>query len=335
MKTKLLLIKPAICLAAICAVFGLTSCQKNGAKPVPVVTNKWIKLQEPKQGVNVLELINNTIYAGVGNNLYTSNNEGATWTSSEIGKAGLANITAIKVFKNIIYTGTSASGIFSSNDGGKTWANNNPLFSTRVTSFAELNNNLYAASSGDGVFFLNQAQNKWEPYNNDLPQAFTSYDVFKIVSTGNTLLAAAGVNSTFYHYDFTNNKWIESALPKTGSYLVDVIHDNGVILGIGTELKIIRSTNNGIDWTYDTKDLQETLPGAINNEKIYAGALKHFVLINTIAGGWVQQRDKTAEAGSSWANGQEFLSKIQLNGIIELGNKLFLATDSGLYVKKL
>lgn len=340
MTTKLFAKKLAVSLVTICALYELSSCHKKYDNPAPkptapIATDKWTKISSPNGAINVIELANNTIYAGIGNFLYISNDEGATWTLSEIGKPGLADVTAIKVFNNHIYAGTNASGIFSTADGGKTWANDGPFFSTGITSFAERNNNLYAASDGDGVFTLNLAQNKWEAFNNNLPQIITSYDVFKIVNTGNTLVAAAGVNSTFYHYDFTGNKWVESGLPKWGSYLVDVIYDNGTLLGIGTERKIIRSVNNGIDWTYDTKDLQETLPGALNNEKIYAGSLKHYVLINTIGGGWVQQRDKKAAAGSSWANGQELLSKIQLHGIVELDGKLFLATDSGLYVKRL
>jgi hypothetical protein len=340
MTTKLFLKKLAICLVTICALYGLSACHKKYDNPAPkptapIATDKWTKLNAPNKGINVLELVNNTIYAGIGNFLYISNDEGATWTSSEMGKPGLADVTAIKIFNNTIYAGTNASGVFSSNDGGRNWTSNGPLLNTGVTSFAERNDKLYVATDGDGVFALNQAQNKWDSFNNSLPRIITSYLVFKILNTGNTLVAAAGVNSTFYRYDFTNNKWIESALPKHGSYIGDMIYDNGAIIGIGTERKILRSLNNGIDWTYDTKDLQETLPGAINNEKIYAGSLKHYVLINTIGGGWVQQRDKTAAVGSSWANGQELLSKIQLHGIVELNSKLFLATDSGLYIKKL
>jgi len=340
MTTKLFLKKLAICLVTICAIYGLSSCHKKYDNPAPkptppVATAQWTRLSALNKGINVLELANNTIYAGVGNNLYISTDEGTTWTSSEIGKPGLADVTAIKVFNNTIYAGTNTSSVFSSNDNGKNWVNKGPLFNSGITSFAERNGNLYVATDGDGVYSLNPASGNWEPFNNNLPQIITSYDVFKIVNTNNTLVAAAGVNSTFYHYDFTNNQWVESGLPKWGSYLVDVIYDKGAIIGIGTERKIIRSENNGVDWTYDTKDLQENLPGAINNEKIYAGSLKYYVLINTIEGGWVQQRDKGAAVGSSWANGQEFLSKIHLAGMVELNNKLFLATDSGLYIKKL
>ena len=340
MTTKLFVKKLAICLVTICALYGLSSCHKKYDNPAPkptppVATGQWTKLSALNKGVNVLELVNNTIYAGIGNNLYISNDEGSTWTSSEIGKPGLADVTAIKVFNNTIYAGTNATGVFSSTDGGRNWTSNGPLLNTGVTSFAERNGKLFLGTDGDGVFALNQAANKWEAFNNNLPRIITSFLVFKILNTGNTLVAAAGVNSTFYHYDFDHSMWVESGLPKWGSYLVDVIYDNGAVIGIGTERKIIRSENNGIDWTYDTKDLQETLPGAINNEKIYAGSLKYYVLINTIQGGWVQQRDKTAAVGSSWANGQEFLSKIHLAGIVELNNKLFLASDSGLYIKKL
>ena len=167
MTTKLLLKKTALYLVIICALYSLSSCHKKydnptPKAPAPIATDKWTRVNAPDKGINVLELANNTLYAGIGNFLYISNDEGATWTSSEIGKPGLADVTAIKVFNNHIYAGTNASGIFSSADGGKTWANDGPFFSTGITSFAERNNNLYAASDGDGVFTLNQAQNKWD-----------------------------------------------------------------------------------------------------------------------------------------------------------------------------
>ncbi|MDO3643602.1 sialidase family protein [Mucilaginibacter sp. L3T2-6] len=332
-----------ICLLAAFVFYGLSSCHKNkneNPQPrvsVPVPTDKWTHLNTANWNVSAVEVVNNTIYAGSGNTLYISKDEGATWKSVKVAAPGAADITAIKVFNNCIYIGSAGgNGIFSSNDGGVNWENSNAsLFENSVSSFAELNNKLYAASDGDGVFVLNQSSNKWESFSYNLPRPFTSYHVFKITRIDNTLVAAAGVNSTFYRYSFDARQWIESSLPKHGTYILDMVVDNGAIIGIGTEGKILRSENLGMDWIYDALDLLSSISMVISNEKLYTGSLNYYVLINTVNGGWTQQRDKAAPVGSSWAIKNDFLSKILLNGIAELNGKLFLATDHGFYIRKL
>ncbi|OCX52025.1 hypothetical protein BEL04_10985 [Mucilaginibacter sp. PPCGB 2223] len=359
MKNKLLIKKTGICLITICTVCSLASCTKNDkAAPTPNVpgvvntpppggttavppqdaTVNWTKLSTLNDTITVLEVFGHTIYAGSNsNNLYISSDEGASWATLKVGNNTDMAITAIKLFNNKLYVGTDNNGIFSSNDGGKTWTNYiNNLVGYPVSSFAELNNNLYASAEDDGgVLVLNQATNNWMPFNNNLPEIITSYDVFKIVSTGNTLAAAAGVNGTFYFYDFNANQWVNSYTNRWGIPVTQLIYDKGSLFAYNTEGKIIRSENNGVSWYYDTLDLQTTLSSRFyENGILYAGSINDYILINQgVKGGWIQHRDRTAPAGSTWATGQEFLAQMHLNAIAEADNKLFLGTDNGIYFK--
>ncbi|OCX52024.1 hypothetical protein BEL04_10980 [Mucilaginibacter sp. PPCGB 2223] len=352
--------RPVIYLAILFIVVGLSSCKKTylADGPLPVTSSPnvpppdsisgWARLKALNDTITLLEEFNHTIYAASNNNtLYTSADEGVSWATLKVGNISDLSITAIKVFNNKLYVGTDDNGIFSSSDGGKTWANftsslltYNPagyLVGFAITSFAERNNKLYASTQGNGVYLLNEAANTWSAFNNNLPWIITSYDVFTMINTGNTLVIAAGVNGTFYHYDFDANLWAETLLPKWLTYINAMTLDNGSLYGITTEKKIIRSSDDGITWTYDTADLQATQISSILPQKIYTGTTKNYVLtISTNGKGtWIQQRDRNAAIGTSWATGQELLQGLRINAIIESNHTLFLGTNSGIFIKSI
>ncbi|OCX54479.1 hypothetical protein BEL04_09580 [Mucilaginibacter sp. PPCGB 2223] len=342
-----------VCLVAV--ALCLASCHKTGTKdtPAPVAGQlpdpgpNWTRLTVLNDTITVLEEFNHTLYAASNSNtLYTSVNGGATWASVKVGAPDVS-ISAIRVFNGQIYLGTNNNGIFSSNDGGRTWSNYVSgfrdyntygfLVGYPVTSFAVKDNLLYAATEGNGVYALNQATGNWSAFNNNLPQNFTSYNVFKLLSSNNTLVAAGGVNGTFYYYDFANSRWTETLLPHWGSYIQKMIIDNGVLYAVTSEGKIIRSSNNGLSWDYDTADLYTVQ--ALNYKDLYSGTTKNytftvvFSFIDSENGTTIQQRDKNIAIGSSWANGQQFLEGVHAHAILESGGILFLGTDQGLYAK--
>jgi hypothetical protein len=69
---------------------------------------------------------------------------------------------------------------------------------------------------------------------------------------------------------------------------------------------------------------------------LYAATGKFYVLSNMPAGGtWVQQRDETLAAGTTWAGNDEFLSTPGISyAVRKLNGNLYVATDSGLYCRK-
>jgi len=342
----------AVCI--VCAMLGISSCHKLVIKDdaVPITTNplpnpgpNWIKLSSPGDTIVVLEEFNNVIYAASAHNtLYTSTDHGVSWTSVKVG-ADDVNITAIRVFNGKIYLGTGNNGIFSSSDG-HTWNNYvngfqdyniyGYLVGYPISSFAVANNTLYVSTRGNGVRTLNPANGNWDAFNNGLPQIITSFEVFKMLSSNNTLVAAAGINATFYYYHNSSGQWVESALPHIQTYINKMIVDNGVLYAFTSENKIIRSNNNGLSWDYDATGLHNAQ--SLNHKELYSGTTKNYaltVMFNGENGTYIQQRDKNAAIGASWANGQEFLSGIHANAILQSGNVLFLGTNEGLYVKSI
>ncbi len=341
----------------VCAMAALTSCNKTPISATqvatpsnqpPVVLN-WVRLNALNDTITVLEEFNHVIYAASNNNkLYTSANEGTTWTTLRVGTPDVA-ISAIRVFNNQIYIGTQNNGIFSSNDGGTTWSNYvngfqdyniyGQLVGYPVSSFAVKDNVLYAGTRGNGVHTLNQAAGQWSAFNNNLPQIITSYEVFKLLSSNNTLVAAAGVNATFYYYNFNTGQWVYTALPHIQTYINKMIVDNGTLYAVTSERKIIRSSNNGINWDYDSVDLHDAAL-TYNYKELYSGTAKNYVFTVGFGGSGengttIQQRDKNAPIGTSWSSGQQFLGEIHANALLELNGKLFLGTNEGLYVKSI
>lgn len=338
-------------LIALCVGSSLTSCRKNVVPdPAPPDTGPtWTQLKAPKDTITVLATFNHTIYAASdGNTLYRSTDNGAIWSSSPVGTDDVA-ITAMGSFHNRLFIGTDNNGIFSSTDGGITWTangnlgtytdNRGEMDSYPVSNFAIRSGKLYASSGGNGVYVLDETTNSWMPFNNNLPEIITSYDVFRMINIDTTLVIAAGVNGTFYYYDFKAGGWVETYLPKWGSYIKDMILDSGSLYAITTEQKIIRSDNHGINWYYDNEGFQSPWPPFSDSyQQLYTGTTKDYAISNVFKpgrGAWIQQRNRNAAIGSSWANDREFLKDLRVNAIVESDGNLFLGTNTGIYSKRI
>jgi photosystem II stability/assembly factor-like uncharacterized protein len=317
----------------------LTGCNKHMTTdtPPPDASSAWTHLAAPQDTITVLETFNRVIYAAsAGNTLYSSSDGGATWSSLKVGPAG-AVITAIRVFNGSVFVGMDYDGIFSSSDGGRTWVTHHGDFiANTVTSFAERKGILYASTQNNGVFALTPGTSSWVPFDNQLPWIITSYDVFKLVNSEDTLAAAAGINGTFYHYDFGSDQWVESLLPKWQTYITQMVDDAGDLYAFTTERKVIRSMDKGVSWRYDNEAIH---PGPLNFtywlRLLYAGTKRDYAIVDTVTGTWVQQRNRGAGVGTPWTDKNEFLKGIKTNAIVESEDRVFIGTNTGIYFRKI
>ncbi|MBW4890714.1 hypothetical protein KXQ82_13360 [Mucilaginibacter sp. HMF5004] len=327
------------------ALLCLTSCHKcndnNSPTPsIPATYSKILSLPINEKFI-VLETLDNTIYAAAASGIvYSSTNLGATWSSSAIVKQGTV-ITALTLFNNRIYVGTETDGIFVSDNNGTSWVNQS--LNQYISSFVVWNNNLYASSldgiSPGTVFVLNQSLNTWTTFStNGLPTNH-DFDVYKIVVANNTLAAIRGVNGFFFSYNTTTGNWNTTAyLPGTPQIkMQDLISDQGTLLASAGKT-LFNSTNFGTTWSYDTIGLKKLSNAnfTLRARVLYAASNKFYVLSNLPTGGaWIQQRDWASPSGTTWAANDEFL---QLTGkayaMRKISNVFFIATDDGLYYKK-
>jgi photosystem II stability/assembly factor-like uncharacterized protein len=87
--------------------------------------------------------------------------QSSTWVSLATNPPA-ENLEALYFHQNKIFAGTQNSGVFISNDLGKTWAlHNDGLGNLTIRKFAAIDNQLYVGTNG-GLFSWNERENKWK-----------------------------------------------------------------------------------------------------------------------------------------------------------------------------
>ena len=293
---------------------------------------QWLKINNlPPQEMVAMAIKDDTLYvASGGNKLYKTGDAGDTWETKTISTQPI-EVSTITIIDNHIYVGTFSHGIFVSNNAGYTWtgyANHLPA----ISGFVKFNNQIFAGTIGYGVYTFDAIKNDWIPFNNQLPSNW-AYGVETIATTPNHLLIGAGANGVFFTYDFTGNQWVSHyyyGVLKPGIAFNKMIADGDTLYAVDGR-RIIKSIDGGLNWVDDKTGSRNGV-----DKTIYAGKHTCYTLTNLIDGEfWIQKRRKDAPIGATWATDETFLSIGYAYGMIEYKNKLFLATENGLYVNQL
>lgn len=326
-----------------CLALFLSACQKQARSPeqpiAPGQANGWIRITTlPAEKISLVKTIDGTVYTAAASGLvYHSADSGKTWSAYNKIKNNV-QVTAFIIFKHKIFVGSQADGVFMSPDNGNTWIATFPFPALAPAStFLVWNDHLYCSSSGlDGIYGYDENTVNWNRFNSDgLP---TNYNltVEKAIVVNNSLLTIQGVNGNFYTYDTGTAKWSEHSFffnHIAGLHITDILYNNNTLYA-SYGPAIFRSDNTGQAWAYDTVGLKRANDFISPTRVMYTGNDSYYTLLNVRQSEtWIQQRAKTAPLGTSWSNHQEHLSIGYSYDISQLGNKLFLATASGLYYK--
>jgi len=282
----------------------------------------WERIMDlPAAEFTALEVIDGSLYAASGNDLYISSDSGGTWTHSLITPQENIWISCFRKFNGRIYAGTS-SGIFSASSHAGIWSRD--LQTEQVNSFTEKDGVLYASTEVFGVLKYNGAG--WVPFNAGLPSY--SRSVTEILDTPAGLLAIAGANGTFYRYNFTQSVWIEDYYSDSGFMAgidVDDIINVGDTLYVSRYNSIYRSDDLGENWVEDKQGLLsgQTRLLYLSGDTLYSLSMIGSSLTR------INRRDKDA-AGAGWA--EDAAMAPLTYAARELGGVLFLATSQGLYI---
>jgi len=288
---------------------------------------QWKKITAiPSVSVVAFVIHNNSIYAASGSNAIYKSTDGLVWKSIIVSTDSI-DITSLIFYQNKIYVGTFSHGVFVSANNGISWQKTS--FPTFISSFCIRKNVLYASTLGAGVAVLNSITNTWAPFNNSLPDY--SINVQSIIGSPNFLIIAAGANGTFYRYNFNRNEWIEKyyfGLLRPGLLINKLINSGDTIWAVNGN-RIIKSSDAGVSWIEDKIGTHNG-----TSRFIYAGATKYYTLTNLFPQGtWIQQRQRNAGIGATWATNEDFFPTGLCYDIIEFNNKLFLGNSDGLYFK--
>lgn len=303
----------------------------------------------PKLDVYSLLVVNDTIYAGTLEKLYTSPDNGTTWYSSaNINNAN--GITAIAVYHNTLFVGTYGAGVLSSNNLGTNWSPvNNGLYFGYINKLTVWDDKLYAATDGEGFFKYDEKTNAWASFNHNF-YTNTAGSVYALVPYQSTVAAAAGANGAFYKYNTSTSEWNELYYNSKGiiaglqanALLND---DNGILLaGIAGAKKqaILRSEDGGGHWATDSIGLGALFGGhaALSSTDVFVkGANVNYAVVNSYYGtngsntGNIFFRAKGAPAGTKWQPLATFNNNNYIYTLAESSSRTYAALDSGLYYR--
>ena len=297
--------------------------------------SQWTKINAiPTTDIVSLTNFNDTLYAASGTNLlFKSIDAGLNWNSITVTNSSV-NITIVKVIDGKIYVGTNTHGIFISSDNGNSWQQTGAGLLT-VSEIIKYNNAIYASTLGDGVFVYKPDMGSWQPFNDSLFLNISG-SVFSIITTPSSLLVSAGANGYYNRYNTVTHQWEYETYYgtiKPGLLINKLVNHSDTIFAVNYN-RIIRSNDDGINWVNDNVGTHNGI-----DRNMVLGANKLYCITNTFDGTfnntWVQERDKYAPVGTSWALNEEFLANGYSYDILELNNKLFLAKADGLYVKNI
>lgn len=295
-----------------------------------VTAQGWTRITTvPETEFTCIKVIGGKIYTASENRLYTST-DGITW-QMEVITSDIITPTTLEVFNNTLYIGTFFDGVYQKTlTPNASWSQS--LNGIAISSITPHNGELYLATFGAGIY--KKGNTTWQNINYNLPTF--SYNVSKIVSINNTLYAFAGGNGTFYSFNPNLLSW--NVHYYFGALAPGFIADDAIKTTTNTVYvtrgnTLLRSDNVTQSWNSDAVGLINGI-----NRMIYQGINDTYVLsliFNDETGvnyTHLQKRANDLPLASSWGNFNELLD-FYTYGITELGNKVYLATERGLYVK--
>lgn len=290
----------------------------------------WTRVEElPETEFTCIKVLSGKMYAVSENRLYTSI-DGINW-QSELITTELISPISLEIFSNTIYIGTFSNGVFEKSlTPNANWSQT--LMGVAISSFATHSGELYLSTFGAGVY--KRVNSTWQNINYNLPTF--SFNVTKILSINATLYAFAGGNGTYYSYNPVVPAWnlhyyYGTLVP--GFIADDVLKTNANVVYVARGNALLRSNDQAQTWSSDTVGL---LNGT--NRILYEGIYSTYVLsmlfndTNQTNYTRFQKRLSNLPLLSTWGTANELL-EFYTYAISEFGNKIFLATDQGLFFK--
>ncbi len=184
------------------------------------------------------------LLAGTDQGVYTTNNNGATWDSTNLMRVDVRNIIAGANGKMI--AATWGKGIYQSIDQGATWVPMNAGLTNLNVNSLHLDNNsdLLAATFGGGIYRFSELNSVWVA----VPIAYKY--VWSIHSASNGILYATTYGDGVYRSDDGGNSWSKMNTGLSNLYIYSVAEDkNNNLVAISWAGGVSSMTPGSNAWT--------------------------------------------------------------------------------------
>ena len=218
------------------------------------------------KAVGALIVQSSTLIAGDDNQIFYSEDNGASWVS-KINTGYQVNCLQSK--GNALFAGTEGGGIFLSSDHGLTWSSvNNGLKNMNIKALTIKGPAIYTGTE-NGLYKSTDNGTTWVSADSGIPvkniTSLTANSTY--LFTAMTSYQALSSYSAFYRSDDDGANWVNTGpefhnIWYSTSFAVDQEH---IIAGINDEPQILFSDDNGINWSV----LNSGLPGNYGVKSLY------------------------------------------------------------------
>ena len=214
-----------------------------------------------------LASIRNTMFASTSDNpnMYSSTNEGGTWSQANAGLVPNLEVSHILSFSEVLLAGTQL-GIYRSTDYGSNWnVENAGLTNWFIGPFAAIGKKIFA-ETGTGIFGSSDTGQTWRSVTEEGSQPrFRDFAV-----SGETLFGISENDGLFRSTD-QGMRWtpINTGLPAVTSY---ALLANDSYIFAGTDLGVFLSRSDTIRWVPANSGLCFAVTSlAVLGDTLYAG----------------------------------------------------------------
>jgi hypothetical protein len=292
--------------------------------------NTWnILSSSVANGLRTIVLNGTEIIVGATGGVFLSTDNGNRWISSI---AGLISNTvpASARIQNTLYAGTSANGLYRSDNRGVTWetVNVGPAQSPNVYRLGASGSNLYADVFGWGIYLSTSSGASWSNISTNLPSqnltelAVSGPNVYVCISSGGAYKTTNnGVAWTAINTGLPANP-VVGPIAVSGDNLFAYAYENGT-----STQGVFRSTNAGESWSLSNSGL----PGlrvntlAANGPNVFAGIYSSF--LPNQSGVYC-----STDNGLSWNQSNAGLTNRQANVFAFVGSNVLLGTVNGVFL---
>ncbi len=292
------------------------------------VTAQWTRVTEVNEMAYSFARTVTTLYVGGDYHVFRSEDGGENWTTSSSFPDDAEGVFALATWRDMLFAGTAAHGVFSSSDHGLSWqrfGSNDPRFT--ITTLLVFGDTLYAGTDGWGVFAVGlENPGVWREVNEGLYWRY-SYSINTLYATQTHIYAGAGFNGHIFSREVGTESWTEVLVDEhiasdLTAYAFQVYGD---ALLLGGNAGIHRGALDGTQWSHvgvASLPFYDVIAFALHEGNLYAGVQhggEYFIA-------------KSFDGGGSWVvTDHEFA---MLFGITEYADKLYAAREDGLHWKQ-
>ena len=265
--------------------------------------------------VNVIQVIDSTIYTIVGQYIYYSTNHGDSW--QQISTQTIpANFSSIAVLGSEWFIGSYGEGIYTSTTRGAQWqAVNTGVSYQNVTKLASQGSVIYAGTINSGVYKSEDHGVSWQHiglYSQGVEALHCVRDSIVLASTEQAIYRSTDGGRTWA--DTIKTKFFVRQFVSMGDVLfAGVLRLYPVV---GTFRPIYRSLDKGKTWTELTFELEQRIIYALKpvNSTLFAVGKGLF---------------RSTDLGDTWQETDTMFHKIYIQDLFQVGSSIIIFTEFG------